>query len=74
VARERFIEFALVVVVSVGNGVVLTAYINDNSAGFEERRVSSPYEGASNESRKLAKEIDGKSFIGVEVATSRNTD
>jgi hypothetical protein len=67
VTRERFIEAALVVVVPVVGGVVLTAYINDDGAGFEECRVPSADEGTRSESGKLAEKIDSKSLVCVEV-------
>lgn len=71
VARKCFIEAALVVVVPVIGGIVFTANIHNDVAGFEESRISSADESAGIERRELAEEIHGKSLIGVEVAAAK---
>jgi hypothetical protein len=67
VTRERFIEAALVMVVPVVGWVILTTYINDDGAGFEDCGVPSADEGTRSESGKLTEKIDSKGLVCVEV-------
>ena len=65
--REGGIEVALVVIVTVGGRDVLAADVDDCVAGGEEGGITGPEKGGWLVGGKEAEEVNGESFIGVEV-------
>lgn len=59
------------VVISIFSGVVLAADVDDGVAGREDSGVACSDEGGGGVGGELAEEVDGESFIGVEVAAGK---